>query len=78
MSSWSAAPARCVEDGHVAYLAVTRDTSPGGRRVSDIKGDSIRVPAFGLHQIDANLTMGDLLSIVEDQTRGYLAQTKKE
>jgi hypothetical protein len=69
--------ARCVEDGHVAYLAVTRDTSPGGRRVSDIKGDSIRVPAFGLHQIDANLTMGNLLSIVADQTRTYLAQGKK-
>jgi Protein of unknown function (DUF3089) len=69
--------ARCVEDGHVAYLAVTRDTSPGGRRVSDIKGDSIRVPAFGLHQIDANLTMGNLLSIVADETHTYLAQSKK-
>jgi len=65
--------ARCVEDGHVAYLAVTRDTSPGGRRVSDIKGDSPKVPAFGLHQIDANLTMGNLLSIVGDETRAYLA-----
>jgi hypothetical protein len=69
--------ARCVEDGHVAYLALTRDTSPGGRRVSDIKGDSIKVPAFGLHQIDANLTMGNLLSIVADETRTYLAQAKK-
>ncbi len=69
--------ARCVEDGHVAYLAVTRDTSSGGGRVSDIKGDS-RVPAFGLHQIDVNLTMGNLLDIVGDQTRAYLAQTKKE
>jgi len=69
--------ARCVEDGHVAYLAVTRDTSSDSHRATDIKGDSARAPAFGLHQIDANLTMGNLLSIVGDQTQAYLAQAKK-
>ena len=33
------------------------------------------LPDFGLHQIDVNLTMGNLLSIVADETRTYL--TKK-
>jgi hypothetical protein len=35
------------------------------------------LPSWGLHLIDVNLTMGNLLSIVGDETRTYLAQSKK-
>jgi hypothetical protein len=61
---------------------VSRNAAPGSRRVSDIKGDLINdsgklLPDWGLHLIDANLTMGNLLLIVGDETRAYLAQAKK-
>jgi hypothetical protein len=35
------------------------------------------LPDWGLHLIDINLTMGNLLQLVGDQTRAYLAQIKK-
>ena len=74
--------ASCVENGQVVYLAVSRNAAQDGRRASDIKGDLINssgalLPSWGLHLIDVNLTMGNLLSIVGDETRTYLAQSKK-
>jgi hypothetical protein len=73
--------ANCVDTGQVVYLAVSRQASPGGSRAGDIKGDLIdpsgkTLPAWGLHLIDVNLTMGNLLSVVGDETRAYLAQHK--
>ena len=72
----------CVENGQVVYLAVSRNAAQDGRRASDIKGDLINssgalLPSWGLHLIDVNLTMGNLLNIVGDETRTYLAQSKK-
>jgi hypothetical protein len=32
---------------------------------------------WGLHLIDANLTMGNLIAIVGDETKAYLARAKK-
>lgn len=74
--------ASCVENGQVVYLAVSRNAAQDGRRASDIKGDLINssgalLPSWGLHLIDVNLTMDNLLSIVGDETRTYLAQSKK-
>ena len=73
--------ASCVENGQVVYLAVSRNAAPASRRASDIKGDVMRdgkvVQFWGLHVIDVNLTMGNLLTIVGDETRAYLAQNKK-
>jgi hypothetical protein len=72
----------CVENGQVVYLAVSRNAAPDGCRAGDIKGDLINgegkvLPNWGLHLIDVNLTMGNLLTIVGDQTRAYLAENKK-
>jgi len=74
--------ASCVENGQVVYLAVSRNAAPDGGRASDIKGDLIDssgklLPSWGLHLIDVNLTMGNLLTIVGDETGAYLAQSKK-
>ena len=33
---------------------------------------------FGLHIVDLNLTMGNLLAVVGDETRAYLAKAKKD
>jgi hypothetical protein len=74
--------ARCVEDGQVAYLAVSRNAVPNGPRAGDIKGDLIIngkvLPDWGLHLVDVNLTMGNLLDVVGDETRAYLARDKKQ
>ena len=74
--------ARCVENGQFAYLAVTRNAVANGPRASDIKGDLILngklLPDWGLHLIDVNLTMGNLLEVVGDEMRAYLGQAKKQ
>jgi hypothetical protein len=73
--------AACVEDEHGSYLAVTLHPTPGGARTNDISGDVVVngqvLEDWGLHLIDANLTMGNLLSVVGDETKAYLANAKK-
>ena len=69
---------RCVADEHGAYLAVTVHPTPGGARANDIAGDVTiggKVMAnWGLHLIDANLTMGNLVAMVGEQSKAYLAK----
>jgi hypothetical protein len=72
--------AECILDEHGSYLAVTLHPTPGGARANDISGD-VRVGGqvledWGLHLIDANLTMGNLIGIVGDETKAYLAKKK--
>jgi Protein of unknown function (DUF3089) len=73
--------AQCVDDEHGSYLAVTVHPTPGGARANDISGDVVVngqvLQDWGLHLIDANLTMGNLVAIVGDETKAYLAQAKK-
>ena len=68
--------ARCVDDGQVVYLAVSRNAAPSDRRASDITSarhwgdlifDSNFWPDWGLHLVDVNLTMDNLLGIVGDE-----------
>jgi hypothetical protein len=72
--------AACVVDEHGSYLAVTLHPTPGGARVNDISGDIVVngqvLEDWGLHLIDANLTMGNLVAIVGDETKAYLAKKK--
>jgi hypothetical protein len=73
--------AACVADEHGSYLAVTVHPTPGGARTNDISGDVVVngqvLEDWGLHLIDANLTMGNLVAIVGDETKAYLAARKK-
>jgi hypothetical protein len=73
--------AECVTDEHGSYLAVTVHPTPGAARTDDISGDVIVngqvLEDWGLHLIDANLTMGNLVAIVGDETKAYLAPRKK-
>jgi hypothetical protein len=72
--------AACVSDEHGSYLAVTVHPTPGGARTNDISGDVVVngqvLEDWGLHLIDANLTMGNLVAIVGDESKAYLAKTK--
>jgi Protein of unknown function (DUF3089) len=73
--------AECVNDEHGSYLAVTVHPTAGAARTNDISGDVVVngqvLQDWGLHLIDANLTMGNLVAIVGDETKVYLAKGKK-
>ena len=70
--------AECVSNEHGSYLAVTLHPAASGARTNDISGDVVVngqvLQDWGLHLIDANLTMGNLLAIVGDETKVYLAK----
>ena len=72
--------AECVADEHGSYLAVTVHPTPGGARTNDISGDVVVngqvLQDWGLHLIDANLTMGNLVAIVGDESKAYLKDKK--
>ncbi len=71
--------ARCASNDNASgYLEVTVHGDPNDPRVDDITGDIGVGPNvlsnWGLHLIDVNLSMGNLLDIVSQQTRTYLAR----
>jgi pimeloyl-ACP methyl ester carboxylesterase len=73
--------AECISDARGNYLAITVHPTPGGARANDIVGDLIiggQVQTnWGLHLIDADLNMGNLVDIVGDESAAYLAQGGK-
>ena len=68
--------AECVKNEHFSYLAVTVNGNPQDPRTDDIPGDVVvngQVQAdWGLHLIDVNLAMGNLIEIVGKQSKAYL------
>jgi hypothetical protein len=66
----------CVTNDKGSYLAITVHSDPNDPRTDDIGGDVIsngQVQAnWGLHLIDANLVMGNLLEVVQAQANAYL------
>jgi hypothetical protein len=62
--------ARCVSNEHANYLEVTVNGNPQDPRADDITGD-LQLPGWGLHLIDVNLVMGNLLDIVTQQTKAF-------
>lgn len=67
----------CVSNERGQYLAISIDADKADPRTDDITGDIYANgkinPAMGLHLIDINLVMGDLLSLARSQTEAYLA-----
>jgi hypothetical protein len=68
--------AECLSNDHGSYLAVSVHDDPGGARAHDIGGDLVvngNVMAdWGLHLIDVNLTIGNLVDVVAQQSAAYL------
>ncbi len=68
---------RCEQDAHGSYLSVQ---VKGDSRTDDIGGDvtvgGYTLRDWGLHLIDMNLGLGDLVDIVGQQSQAYLAKTK--
>ena len=74
--------AECVSNEKGSYLAVTVHGDAADPRTDDIVGDVVvngQVQAdWGLHLIDVNLAMGNLVDIVSKQSKSYLATKKKK
>ncbi|MDB5456398.1 MAG: hypothetical protein JWP92_1983, partial [Caulobacter sp.] len=70
--------AECVSQGGLTYLAITVHGDPADPRVDDIPGDLMvlgtRVRDWGLHLVDVNLAMGDLVGLVGEQSKAYGAR----
>ena len=70
--------AKCATNENATYLEVTVKGDPSGPRVADITGDIGNPPNvaanWGLHLIDVNLAMGNLVDIVAAQAKAYAAK----
>jgi len=72
--------AECKTNEHATFLEVTVHGDPADPRADDITGD-IGVPgkpvaSWGLHLIDVNLAMGDMLDVVRQQSKAFAAKKK--
>jgi hypothetical protein len=67
--------AACVNRGPLGYLAVTVNADPADARTDRIPGDVMILgriqPGWGLHLVDVNLALGDLLRVVEAQRNSW-------
>ncbi len=74
--------AECVSNDSGSYLAVSVHGDPAGPRASDIVGDVVVngqvLGEWGLHLIDVNLAMGNLLDIVGQQSKSYISTPPKK
>ncbi len=72
--------AECVSDEHGSYLAVTVHADPAGARTNDIVGDVVVggqvMKEWGLHLIDVQMAMGNLVWIVGEESKAYLRMKK--
>ncbi|MFL6214224.1 MAG: DUF3089 domain-containing protein [Blastocatellia bacterium] len=73
--------AECVSNDKGTYLAVTVHGNPADPRTDDIAGDvvanGVTLTDWGLHLIDVNLTMGNLIDLVRQQSKAYLSSQKR-
>lgn len=67
--------AQCVSSDGFDYLSVKVNADPGDPRTDDINGDVLAngevLKDWGLHLIDVNVAMGNLVDIVRQQARAY-------
>ena len=68
----------CVSRDGVNWLEVTVKGDPADPRLDDIRGDVMAGTqvnaAWGLHLVDVNLVMGDLVGLVGSQSRAWTAR----
>jgi hypothetical protein len=73
--------AECISNDKGSYLAITVHGDPSDPRTDEITGDVVAngrvLPDWGLHLVDVSLAMGNLVDIVGQESKAYLAITKK-
>jgi hypothetical protein len=72
--------AECATNEHANFLKITVNGNAADPRADDIPGDLGAIGKvqanWGLHLIDVNLAMGNLIDIVSRQSKAYLARKK--
>jgi DUF3089 family protein len=68
--------AECAEHDGFHYLAITVHGDPADPRIDDIGGDI--TPEWGLHLVDANVAMGDLVTVTRSQAKAFGKKGKKK
>ena len=70
--------AKCATNENATYLEITVNGNPADPRVDDIIGDlgaaGKPLANWGLHLIDVNLAMGNLVDLVAQQSKAYSAR----
>ena len=72
--------ARCVSDANGSYLSVTLNADPNDPRVDELAGDVVAsgqvLRDWGLHLVDMNLAMGDMVALSARQAAAW-GRTKR-
>ncbi|MBV8902797.1 MAG: DUF3089 domain-containing protein, partial [Acidobacteriia bacterium] len=72
---------RCATNENATYLEVTVHADPGAPRTNDIIGDlgvgGQILANWGLHLVDMNIAMGNLLDIVGRQAKAFAGRAGK-
>jgi hypothetical protein len=72
--------AKCASNANANYLEIIVNADPNDPRADDIPGDlgmtGKPLANWGLHLIDVNLAMGNLLEIVAKQSKAFLSKRK--
>jgi hypothetical protein len=69
--------AECKKNEFATYLEIKVNADPADPRTDDITGDlggAKPLANWGLHLVDVNLVMGDLLNLVDQQAKAYRAR----
>lgn len=70
----------CVSKDGFNYLSARLNANPADPRTDDINGDvgsgDLILKDWGLHLIDVNIAMGNLVDVVGQQSKAYLAKAK--
>jgi len=70
--------ARCVSESDFTWLSVKVNADPADPRTDEITGDVVAggqtLKDWGLHLIDVNLAMGDLVALAERQAKAWAAK----
>ena len=71
--------ARCATNEYATYLEVAVHGNPADPRIDEITGDvggATPLANWGLHLIDVNLAMGNLVDLVGQQAKAYAAKKR--
>ena len=67
--------ARCTSNAFASYLEVSVQRGAGSPASRDIQGDLVE--PLGLHLVDMEVAMGNLVDLVGQQTKSYLDSTRR-
>jgi hypothetical protein len=68
--------AECAEHNGFSYLSIIGRGQPSDARIDDLTGADL-TPDWGLHLVDANIAMGDLVALAGNQAHGYCARRRR-